>query len=138
MVFSGTLRFNLDPFSTYSDAEIWEALSHAHLKAYVEQLEKGLQHDCGEGGEGLRYDSQYNAFVGAWSLYLSHVLQRTGKNTPHTSPVMGLLPDTHICGLRMRLECRERFPRHHGLAIPTCTTARASHARAVMHAGIAN
>ena len=29
----------------------------------------------------------------------------------------------------MRRECRERFPHHHGLAIPTY---------AVMHAGIAN
>ena len=29
------------------------------------------------------------------------------------------------CRLRMRRECRERFPRHRGLAIPTCITARA-------------
>ena len=35
------------------------------------------------------------------------------------------MPDTHNCGLRMRRECRERFPRHRGLAIPTCITARA-------------
>ena len=37
---------------------------------------------------------------------------------------MGLLPDTQSCELRMRLEC---FPRHPGLAMPTCITARASH-----------
>ena len=29
------------------------------------------------------------------------------------------------CRLRMHLECRERSPRHRGLAIPTCITARA-------------
>ena len=29
------------------------------------------------------------------------------------------------CGLRMRRECRERFPRERGLVIPTCITARA-------------
>ena len=40
---------------------------------------------------------------------------------------MGLLPDTENCVLRMRRECRERFPRHRWLAIPT-----------PMHAGIAN
>ena len=43
----------------------------------------------------------------------------------HRPATMGLLPDTPNCGLRMRRECRERFPRHHGLAIPTCITARA-------------
>ena len=40
---------------------------------------------------------------------------------------MGILPDTQNCGLRMRRECRERFRRHRGLAIPTCITARAWH-----------
>ena len=38
---------------------------------------------------------------------------------------MGLLPDTQNCGLRMHRECVECFPRHQGLAIPTCITARA-------------
>ena len=28
------------------------------------------------------------------------------------------------CGLRVRRECRERFPRPRKLAIPTCITAR--------------
>ena len=37
----------------------------------------------------------------------------------------GLLPDTQNYRLRMRRECRERFPRHRGLAIQTCITARA-------------
>ena len=36
-----------------------------------------------------------------------------------------LLPDTQYYGLRMRWECRERFPLHRELAIPTCITARA-------------
>ena len=35
----------------------------------------------------------------------------------------------------MHRECRERFPRHGGLTIPTCIVRDA---RAVMHAGIAN
>ena len=35
----------------------------------------------------------------------------------------------------MRRECRERFPHHRWLAIPTCITV-VRHARAVMHVGI--
>ena len=37
--------------------------------------------------------------------------------------VMGLLPDTSNCGLRMRWECLEPYPRQRGLTIPTCITA---------------
>ena len=44
-----------------------------------------------------------------------------------SSPVMGLLPDTYNCRLPMRRECREDFPRHHGLVTPTWITARAWH-----------
>uniref|UniRef100_A0A915D5R6 ABC transporter domain-containing protein n=1 Tax=Ditylenchus dipsaci TaxID=166011 RepID=A0A915D5R6_9BILA len=32
VLFSGTLRFNLDPFNVSTDAELWTALEHAHLK----------------------------------------------------------------------------------------------------------
>ena len=40
---------------------------------------------------------------------------------------MGLLPGMSKCGLCMRRECRERFPRHRGLAISTCITVHACH-----------
>ena len=39
--------------------------------------------------------------------------------------------------ISIRWECRERFPRHRGLAILTCIR-HVRNARAVMHAGIAN
>lgn len=54
ILFSGTLRMNLDPFDTYSDEDVWHALEHAHLKAHVTSLPDGLQHECSEGGENLR------------------------------------------------------------------------------------
>ena len=37
---------------------------------------------------------------------------------------MGILPDTYNYALCMRWECRAPFPRHRGLAIPTCITTR--------------
>ncbi|XP_067133640.1 multidrug resistance-associated protein 1-like [Centruroides vittatus] len=53
VLFSGTLRMNLDPFNKYSDEEVWIALEHSHLKIYVSSLESGLQHMISEGGENL-------------------------------------------------------------------------------------
>lgn len=53
VLFSGTLRMNIDPFNAYTDENIWHALQHSHLKAFVEGLPEGLQHECGEGGQNL-------------------------------------------------------------------------------------
>ena len=53
VLFSGTLRMNLDPFSAFSDQQIWAALEQSHLKTYVTDLDLGLQHDVQEGGENL-------------------------------------------------------------------------------------
>lgn len=38
VLFSGTLRMNLDPFDCYADEEIWRALEHAHLKLFVNSM----------------------------------------------------------------------------------------------------
>ena len=43
----------MDPFNEYSDSEIWRALESAHLREYVDTLEKGLTHQISEGGENL-------------------------------------------------------------------------------------
>ena len=55
VIFSGSLQDNLDPFSQYSDHELWSALEQAHLRGFVDSLPEGLGYECGEGGESLRY-----------------------------------------------------------------------------------
>ncbi|XP_061394485.1 multidrug resistance-associated protein 1 isoform X8 [Musca vetustissima] len=53
VLFSGSLRINLDPFEVKSDEEIWKALELSHLKAFVKSLPSGLNHEITEGGENL-------------------------------------------------------------------------------------
>ncbi|XP_053965136.1 probable multidrug resistance-associated protein lethal(2)03659 [Anastrepha ludens] len=50
VLFSGTMRYNLDPFDEYSDAKLWEALEEVKLKGVVSDLPSGLQSKISEGG----------------------------------------------------------------------------------------
>lgn len=69
-MFSGTMRMNLDPFDEYSNEDIWTALNHAHLKAFVIGLKDGLDHHCSEGGDNLRYELVIEWWK--WSLISYH------------------------------------------------------------------
>ncbi|TMS23147.1 Multidrug resistance-associated protein 1, partial [Larimichthys crocea] len=53
VLFSGSLRMNLDPFDTYTDEEVWRSLELAHLKNFISNLPDKLNHECSEGGENL-------------------------------------------------------------------------------------
>ncbi|KAG6802309.1 multidrug resistance-associated protein 1 [Apis mellifera caucasica] len=53
VLFSGSLRINLDPFNCYTDDEVWRALEHAHLKSFIKTLPNGLLYEVSEGGENL-------------------------------------------------------------------------------------
>ena len=53
VLFSGTLRFNLDPFNQYSDKEVWMALKLSHLESFASTLPQGLHYPISEGGANL-------------------------------------------------------------------------------------
>jgi ABC-type multidrug transport system fused ATPase/permease subunit len=53
VLFSGSLRMNLDPFNKYGDTEVWKALESAHLKNFASSVPGGLQYMISEGGENL-------------------------------------------------------------------------------------
>ena len=69
MLFSGTVRYNLDPFDTYSDVQLWNALEqvcvvHAiilliyftyqvQLKSFVESWDGGLEGSVAERGSNF-------------------------------------------------------------------------------------
>lgn len=53
VLFSGTIRTNLDPFSQRTDDELWRALELAHLKAFVQSNSEGLEYVISEAGGNL-------------------------------------------------------------------------------------
>ena len=53
VLFSGTLRFNLDPFKEKSDDQLWLCLEQAHLKDFVKTLDQGLDSKVSEGGDNM-------------------------------------------------------------------------------------
>ncbi|PNJ66042.1 ABCC3 isoform 9, partial [Pongo abelii] len=53
ILFSGTLRMNLDPSGSYSEEDIWQALELSHLHTFVSSQPAGLDFQCSEGGENL-------------------------------------------------------------------------------------
>ncbi|XP_071922110.1 ABC transporter C family member 2-like [Coffea arabica] len=53
VLFSGTVRFNLDPFNEHNDADLWEALERAHLKDVIRRSSLGLDAEVSEAGENF-------------------------------------------------------------------------------------
>ena len=53
ILFTGSLRMNLDPFKKYADKELWGALQEASLKAMVENLSNQLSEEIKECGSNF-------------------------------------------------------------------------------------
>ena len=53
-MFTGTLRFNLDPTHIHDDSDLWNVLELSHLKKFVmKNLKFGLDHEVTEGGSNF-------------------------------------------------------------------------------------
>ncbi|KAG4168781.1 hypothetical protein ERO13_A12G045600v2 [Gossypium hirsutum] len=53
VLFSGTVRLNLDPFNEHNDDDLWEALERAHLKDVILRNSFRLDAEVLEGGENF-------------------------------------------------------------------------------------
>ena len=53
VLFSGTLRSNIDPFESYTDQQIWNVLNLSHLKTFASSQPSGLDYEIAESGANL-------------------------------------------------------------------------------------
>ncbi|XP_054155851.1 ATP-binding cassette sub-family C member 2-like [Oppia nitens] len=53
ILFSGTIRFNLDPFDQFSDDHLWTVLEQSHLKEFVAASDRGLDWTVAESGDNM-------------------------------------------------------------------------------------
>ena len=53
VLFSGSIRRNLDPFDLFPDESLWNVLDMVELSTFVKQLHLQLQHTVSDGGENF-------------------------------------------------------------------------------------
>jgi ATP-binding cassette subfamily C (CFTR/MRP) protein 1 len=53
VMFSNTVRYNLDPFATATDEELWDVLKKVQMAEAITALPKGLDEEVAEGGENF-------------------------------------------------------------------------------------
>ncbi len=51
LLFTGSVRNNLDPFDEHTDAALWDALERAQIAPAIRSLSDGLNAEVGEGGD---------------------------------------------------------------------------------------
>lgn len=53
ILFSGSIRMNLDPHQQHSDQDLWDALRKVNLARVVRALPNALHYEVTEGGENF-------------------------------------------------------------------------------------
>jgi len=112
MLFSGTLRHNLDPFGLYTDGRIWHALGLAHLTELVDGWPHKLDYQLHEEGGNLSFGQRQLVCLARMVLRQPALLlldEATSAIDPHTqesvqTTIASAFPFSTLVAVAHRLE----------------------------------
>ncbi|CAJ1397452.1 unnamed protein product [Effrenium voratum] len=112
LLFTGSLRHNLDPLDSYTDGRIWEALRCAHLDGLVHTFTGELNYQVSDEGSNLSFGQRQLFCLARMVLRQPSLLlldeatsaidPRTQENVQET--ISNAFPDSTLVAIAHRLE----------------------------------